>query len=101
MLLKRAPLKFWLNVGATALGDRLHRRLAAHSLADRFWQRCRDAHPCRQVAGIACSLVDWSGSALPVRSRPSRRTLAVGYWRQRLRCDDVDYRLVFILLVSR
>ena len=74
---------------------------AAHPFADRFWQRRRDAHPCGPMAGVAYSLVDWSRSALPLRSRPSRRALAVGYCWQRLRGDDVDYRLVFILLVSR
>ena len=53
-------------------GDRLHRRPAADPLADRFWQRHRDAYPCRPWPVLLIVLL--IGLAVLYRYGPDRRT---------------------------
>jgi hypothetical protein len=57
--------------------------------------------PGRPLAGAAYRLVDRSRSPLPLRPGSPRCALAVGDCWQRIRCGDVDHRVVPVLLVSR
>jgi membrane protein len=58
----------FIKLNLVALAFTLAGFAAAHRFPDRFWQFFRDAYTYRPLAGIACSVVDWSGSPLPLRS---------------------------------